>query len=63
MFIYINQKYLKIQRYIMFNFEEDELIQAVRVSKAKTKNSSKVTRLKVFKSRSAYPNIPSLERS
>ena len=47
----------------MFNFEEDELIQAVRVSKAKTKNSSKVTRLKVFKSRSAYPNIPSLERS
>ena len=36
------------QRYIMFNFEEVELIQTVRVSKAKTKNCSKVKRSMVF---------------
>ena len=53
MFIYINQKYLLYQRYIMFNFEEVELIQDVRVPKAKTKNRSKVKRLRVFKSRRA----------
>ena len=63
MFIYINQKYLLYQRYIMFNFEEVKLIQDVRVPKAKTKNRSKVKRLRVFKSRRAYPNIPSPERS